>query len=108
MRALLTRLNNKLARPGKAPSVPMRYLYWIPKRGNRIEIETGTRWTSVTPKEPDDPHSIDLNVNAEDVARHLQQCHACRTGLERARIEGPAAMAVWRREFARCFARPLT
>ncbi|MBI3769772.1 MAG: hypothetical protein HY271_14970 [Deltaproteobacteria bacterium] len=51
------------------------------------------------------PDSIDPNVTAEDVARHLQQCTTCRAGLERARRTGPVALATWRREFVECFSR---
>jgi hypothetical protein len=51
------------------------------------------------------PDTIDLDVTAEEVARHLARCASCRSLLESARNLGPRSMDVWRREFAHCFAR---
>ena len=50
------------------------------------------------------PETIDPDVTADEVARHLARCASCRSMLERARTAGPQAMDVWRREFAKCFA----
>jgi anti-sigma factor RsiW len=48
---------------------------------------------------------IDPRMREAEVARHLERCPRCREGLARARALGPAAIAGWRREFARCVAR---
>jgi len=59
------------------------------------------------PCDPDDdlPELIEPGVSRVEVAAHLARCEGCRTLLEGARRGPPSAMEVWRREFARCFAR---
>jgi hypothetical protein len=47
---------------------------------------------------------IDPHMRADQVAQHLARCDRCQAALTKARALGPAAMANWRRVFAKCVA----